>query len=413
MPTRNEPLNFDVHVDLRTLLFTAAITRVTAVIFGLAPAIRATCVDLTPALKDGPAGAAGMARQLRLSRLLVISQVALSTLLLAGAGLFVRTLINLTTMDPGFDPRQLLSFTVDGSRRGYQGRKLLDLYEQIRAAIGAIPGVQAVTLSDVPLIGDSMSNSDIRVPGYIPKAGEFAKTYQMAVGGDFLTTMGIPILLGRDLDDHERPSGPYVAVVNEKFARSYFAGRNPIGRIFYFGQSPTPAAEDTIQIVGVCKNAKYDNLKHEIPPTAYLSYLQNSGPGGMTFEIRTALPPMAIASSVRRAVAGVDRNVPVAAMRTQEEQIRLSLSMECAFAALVGSFGSIAAVLAAIGLYGVMAYAVTRRTAEIGIRMALGAVRGDVQWMVLRESLVMVVIGITMGIPAALALTRLVRQAFY
>jgi ABC-type antimicrobial peptide transport system permease subunit len=165
--------------------------------------------------------------------------------------------------------------------------------------------------------------------------------------------------------------------------------------------------------VGLCKDAKYDWLKGDAPPTAYLSYLQNELTGGMTFELRTALPPMAIAGAVQRAVAAIDRNVPVAEMRTQEEQIRMTLGTERMFAQVVGSFGLIAALLAAIGLYGVMAYTVTRRTSEIGIRLALGADCGDVQWMVLRESLWMVVAGMVVGIPAALALMQLVRQALY
>jgi len=414
MAAGDEALNFETPMNARVLLFTAGVAILTTLLFGLAPALRATRVDLTPALKDGSAGAGGAGRQLGLTRLLVMGQVALSTLLLVSATLFVRTLVNLATMDPGFKPARLLIFSVDGSRSGYQGAKLVDLYERIREKIGAIPGVQAVTLSDVALIGNSMSNSDITVPGHTSKAGKPDTAYHMAVGSGFLTTMGIPLVLGRDLNDRERPNGAYVGVINEKFARDYFDGRNPIGRIFYFGQPGPKTAAETVEVVGVSKDAKYDNLKHMIPPTVYLAYQQHpDGLRQVTFEIRTALAMASLAAPIRRAVAGIDRNVPVADMRTQEEQIRLTLSLERAFAALVGSFGLIAALLAAIGLYGVMAFAVTRRTAEIGIRMALGAERRDVQRMVLRDSLFMVVMGIAVGVPAALALTRLVRDALY
>jgi predicted permease len=206
-----------------------------------------------------------------------------------------------------------------------------------------------------------------------------------------------------------------MAVVNETFAREYLGGQNPLGRSFYFGgPNEKRTSKDAIEIVGVCKDAKYDSLKHEIPPIAYLAYMQNPDwVRQVTFEIRTGPAPMTIAGAVQRAVAEIDRNVPVAEMRTQEEQIRQTLGMERLFATLVGSFGLIAALLAAIGLYGVMAYAVTRRTAEIGIRLALGAGHGDVQWMMLRDSMLMVAIGMAAGIPAALALTRLLQQVLY
>lgn len=417
MAAENERITLEASVDARTLLFTLGIALLTVLIFGLAPALRSTRVDLTPALKDGAAGASGIGRQLRLNRFLVASQVALSTLLLAGAGLFVRTLVNLTTMDPGFKPQQLLIFTLDGSRSGYKNDKLTGLYERIRTRLEAIPGVQAVSLSSVPLIGNSMSNSDITVPGYISKSGESAQTYQMVTGSRFLTTMGIPILVGRDLDDRDSATAPRVAVVNETFAHKYMAGQNPLGTIFYFGTHSADekaAPSDIIQVVGIAKDAKYDTLRNEIPPTAYTPYTQRPDwVRQMTFEIRTALPPMTIATAARNAVASIDRNVPVADLRTQEEQIRLSLGTERLFATLIGSFGLIAALLASVGLYGVMAFTVTRRTQEIGIRMALGAARGEVLAMVLRDSMFMVAAGIGVGVPAALALMQLVRYLLY
>jgi len=403
----------DTHLDWRALLFTAATALATALLFGLMPAVRATRVDLTPALKDGP-GTLGSSPQLRVSRFLIAGQVALSTLLLVGAGVFVRTLVNLSSVDPGFQARQLLIFNVDGSRSGYEGDKLVGLYERIRERVAAIPGVRAATLSDIALISDSMSNSDLTIPGYKTKNGRTATAYELHVGSRFLTTMKIPIVLGRDLDDRDGPKASNAAVVNETFARKYLAGQGPVGLAFYVGNEKNPRPQDQTMIVGVCKDAKYDKLKDETPPTVYLPYRQDpNGASGMTFELRTALPPMAIAGAVQRVVAEIDRNVPVAEMRTQEEQIRTSLGTERMFAGVVSSFGVIAALLAAIGLYGVMAYSVTRRTNEIGIRLALGAGRGDVQWMVLRESLWMVAAGLIVGIPAALALTQLLREALY
>lgn len=412
----NNPLALDLQVDSRTLLFTVAIALLTALIFGLAPAFRATHIDLTPSLKDGGTGGFGATPRSRLSRSLVVGQVFLSTLLLAGAGLFIRTLVNLARVDPGFQAQQLLIFTLDGSRSGYEAPKLLALYEQIREKVAAIPGAKAATFSMFPLIAGSMSNSDITIPGYSPKGKEAARTYEMVADSGFLAAMGIPILLGRDLNGRDGPHAPMVAVVNETFVRDYFAGNNPLGRIFYFGQltGQPKAARDTIQIVGVCRDAKYTDLRSEIPPTAYLSYLQNRDlVGQATFEVRTAVPPLSMANAVRRAVAEIDRGVPIGDLLTQEQQIRMSLSPERLAASLIGSFGLIAALLAAIGLYGVMAYTVTRRTSEIGIRMALGAGHRDVVWTVLRGSLLMVAIGIGVGVPAALALSQVVREALY
>ena len=410
------PLTLDVQVDARTLLFTVATALLTALIFGLAPAFRATRINLTPSLKDGATGGFGATPHSRLSRSLIVGQVALSTLLLAGAGLFIRTLVNLAKVDPGFQSQQLLIFTVDGSRSGYEAGKLLAVYERIREKVSAIPGVRAATFSMFPLIAGSMSNSDISVPGYSPKGKESARTYEMVADSGFLAAMGIPILLGRDLNDGDTPNAPMVAVVNETFVRDYFAGNNPLGKIFYFGQltGQPKAARDTVQIIGVCRDAKYTDLRSEIPPTAYLSYLQNADwVGRATFEVRTAVPPLSIANAVRRAVAETDRDVPVADLLTQEQQIRMSLSPERLAAGLIGSFGLIAALLAAIGLYGVMAYTVTRRTSEIGIRMALGAGCNAVLWMVLRGSLFMVATGIGIGVPTALAMTQVVREALY
>ena len=236
----------------------------------------------------------------------------------------------------------------------------------------------------------------------------------MHVGGRFFTTLGIPILLGRGLDARDTAKGPRVAIINESFAHSYLAGRIPIGQYFSFGDGKNARPEDRIEVVGVCRDAKYDDLKSEMSPTAYLPYLQDGNFNrGMTFELRTAMPPLAIAGAVQRVVSGIDRNVPVAEMRTQEEQIRKTLGGERMFAGVVSSFGVIAALLAAIGLYGVMAYAVTRRTNEIGIRLALGAGRGHIQWMVLRESLWMITAGLAIGVPAALALTKYVQATLY
>ncbi len=224
--------------------------------------------------------------------------------------------------------------------------------------------------------------------------------------------MWIPVMLGRDLSPDDGPAGPLVAVVNETFAKQVFPGKNPVGETFLLGEkNPDP---HPIRIVGVARDAHYNGVRAPVAATSYLPYSQRlQGLRQMTFAIRTVLPPLSIAGAVRRAVAGVDRSIPVAELRTEEDQIRDSLGAERLFAGLVGSFGALAALLAAIGLYGVLAYTVARRTAEIGIRIALGASRANVQWLVLRESMATVALGILVGAPAALALSKLVRSMLF
>ncbi|HEY3439139.1 MAG TPA: ABC transporter permease [Paludibaculum sp.] len=410
----NEPLPITPTVDGRALLFTAVATVLTAMLFGLAPALRATRVDLTPALKDGGNGARGLGGHTRLSRALVMSQVALCVMLLTGAGLFMRTLSNLTNLNPGFNPRQLLIFSVDASRSGYEEARLTGLYERIRLKLGEIPGVQAVTLSSTALISNSMSNSSVYLPGEKYVAGKERGAYQMHVGSNFLSVMGIRLLEGRDISERDTPTSPRTAVVNEAFVKEFFGGRSAIGKQFTTATPGKDKPEPPIEIVGVCGNAKYDNLKREAPATFYVPFLQD--PTRMreaTFEVRSAMPVGSLAGAVRAVVAGIDRNVPVADLRSQEEQIRLSLGMERMFASLVGGFGVTAALLAAIGLYGLLAYAVARRKAEIAIRLALGAGQFGVQWMVVRDSLIMAIAGLAVGVPAAFALSGLVKKLLY
>jgi predicted permease len=228
--------------------------------------------------------------------------------------------------------------------------------------------------------------------------------------------MRIPVILGRDLSTADGPSSSHVVVVNETFVSQNFPGENPLGKTFYFGHSriePDPG-EQPFEIVGVVKDAHYSGVRQKVPPTGYFPYAQSlSRLKQMTFAIRTALPPLTIAGAVRQAVAQIDRTIPVADLRTEQDQIDSSLNTERLFAGLVSAFGGLAALLAAIGLYGVMAYTVARRTAEIGIRVALGASRPSVQWLVLRGSLLMVAVGLLAGFPTALAVTRMVKTALY
>jgi predicted permease len=407
-----QSLGLDVRIDARTLGFTLGVTLAAGLLFGTLPAWRATGVNPAPALKDGTSSASGGGR-LRLSRLLVSAQVALSLVLLVGAGLFVRTLMQLAAVDLGFRPERLLTFDTDASRSGYQADRLKDVYRRLQSKLSAIPGVESVAMSQEGLLQDSEWDTGVYVPTRTapPKKNSALLLYCSA---NFLSTMRIPPLLGRDLAASDETSTGRVAVVNQLFADRYFPGINPLGQIFYLGDGKAPGkGEPPFRITGIVRNAHYTGVREELSPIAYLPYTALEGLHEMTFEIRTALPPLAIASAVRRAVGETDPAIPVAYMKTEEQQIAESIATERLFAGLVSAFGLVAALLAAIGLYGVMAYAVARRTVEIGIRLALGARRSGVQWMVLRQSLWMVALGLAIGIPAALALTRFVQKTLY
>lgn len=409
--SRSETLGIDARIDLRTLLFTLAATLLAGLLFGTLPAWRATRVSLAPALKDGITGATGASPRQPLSRLLVSTQVALSLLLLVGAALFVRTLMQLSAIDLGFRPERLLTFDTDASQSGYHGPRLFDVYQRLQQKLGAIPGVESVAISQLPLMRGYESNDNVSVPALKvqPKENNCRILYNSA---SFLSTMRIPLLLGRDLTLADQSGAERVAVVNQYFADHLLPGLNPLGQLFYLG-GPKGFSEKPIRIAGVVKNAHYTRVRESLSPIAYLPYTIEPHLTGMTFAIRTVLPPLSISNAVRRAVAETDRAIPVADMKTEEQQINESIGKERLFAGLVSAFAVVAALLAAIGLYGVMAYSVARRTVEIGVRLALGAHRGTVQWMVLSQSLWMIAFGLAVGIPAALALTRLIQQILF
>jgi predicted permease len=402
-----ELLRLDVRPDLRVLGFTALASLLTGVLFGLAPALRGTRVDLTPALKGGSGSFASKPGHLRLGKLLVMAQVGLSLVLLTGALLFVRTLANLERLDTGFDRRNILLFSLDASTAGYRGDRLKGFYQELQERLASLPGVLNVSLSNMPLIGGGYMEYDITIPGYRPRTPEETAVRVLNVGPRFFETMGIRTLLGRTIEPRDNQGAPKVAVINRALADHYFPGINPVGRKLAMG------GQDLIEIVGVVANAKYQSLRESAEPTVYLPYLQQPVVLGMTFELRTAAKPLALASSVRRLVQSMDPNLPLLQVRTQEEQISRSLFEERIFAQLSSLFGLLALVLACIGLYGVMAYAVRRRTNEIGIRMALGAERGQVLRMILKETGLLAVVGIAIGVPLALAATQLVKSMVF
>jgi predicted permease len=409
LSNRSNSLTLDLSPDARILGFTAAVSLLTGIAFGIAPALRATRVDLTPALKDN-ARSVSKGKSL-LGKVLLVAQVAMSLLLLIGAGLFVRTLQNLGNVDLGFNRQNLLLFKIDPTLNGYKGAQVASLYRQMTERIEAIPGVRSVSLSRYALISSSAMIRNVSVPGYTPPPGEKKYVYVQKIAPNFLDTMEIPLLLGRNLSARDDEASHKVALINETFARTYFPDENPVGRRISFD---TRNNTDPIEIVGVSRDAKYSQVRGETPPTVYTPYLQNiSGLGQMTFAVRTAGDPTEMIAAIRQAAQAVDSNVPLFDLKTQSEQVDQALAQERLFARLSAFFGLLALLLACIGLYGIMSYSVARRTHEIGIRVALGAQPGNVLWLVMRETLLLVLAGVAIGVPVALAAAKVISSMLF
>lgn len=401
-------LGVDLKIDLPVLAFTVGVSLLTGLLFGLAPALRATKVDLTPALKDNARSVTGGTRSI-LTKSLIVVQVSMSLVLLVGAGLFVRTLRNLQNVDIGFNRENLLLFNVDPGLNGYNRAQMAQLYRRMTERLEAIPGVRSATVSLIPLLSGHGQTRGIDVQGYTPQPGVDDDVKVNTIGEHFFETMEIPILLGRALSPRDDESAPKVAVINQMLARKYFGDEIPLGRRFGFGG---PETAGQIEIIGVARDAKYTGMRSETEPTVYLAYLQ-SVPRFATFIVRTSGDAGAAAATIREAVYEVDSNLPLFDMKTQSQQADESLTQERLFATLSSFFGVLALLLACIGLYGVMSYGVARRTNEIGIRMALGASAPRVTRMVMRETMLVVVVGVVIGLGAALATTRLIASMLF
>jgi predicted permease len=422
LPSDSGGMNISSAPDLRILLFNLAVTVLTGVIFGLVPALQTTKPNIAGTLKDQAGAVVGGGGHHRLRKGLVVAQVTLSLLLLVGAGLFVRSLANLRDLGPGFPAERLVAFQIDPSLSGYTVEHMKVFYPQLSDALRSIPGVQSVGLASMRILEDNEWDSSMSVEGFTPaKPGEHAEPYMNSISPNYFATLGVPIVAGRDFtvnDNHEIKHGPEVwnwvptaVMINEKFAKKYFPGRNPIGLHLGFGTDPGTPTD--MEVIGVVKDFKYTSLRDEIPEQAFVPYLGGRYLGEMTVYLRTTADPNQLMSGVRSKVRDMDSNLPIFAMRTTEVQINNSLSTDRMIASLSAVFGFLATLLAVIGLYGVMAYTVAQRTREVGIRIALGAARGNVIWLVMREVLLLVAIGVVAGITASLALTRVVQSQLF
>ena len=399
--TEASPLN--VGPDATVLAFTLIVSVATAALFGIIPALRNTRIDLTPSLKEGK-GTAGAAARGAMANALIVAQVALSLVLLVGAGLFLRTIINLENVDTGFDKQNVLLYGIDPSAVGYkQDARLVNVYQSIEQKVEAEPGIKSASISFFTFNQGEWDDSVV-VKGGTVAPGIDNDVVENVVGPDYFKTMGIPLLVGRALGPQDTMNSPKVAVINETMARNFFPGGSPIGRRFGIGEDPKHSGD--FEVVGVVKDAKYIRIGEAASAAAYYPYTQNGDRYFYNLTVRYSGSSRPIANEVRQAVGSVDARLPVAYVSTLAELVDQSLASQSMIAKLSTFFALLAAFLACIGIYGITSYAVTRRTSEIGIRMALGANGRSVLGMVLREVAKLVAIGVVIGVPAALAADR-------
>jgi predicted permease len=404
----SQPAMMQVDFDWGVLAFTAGLSLATGLLFGIVPAWQAIHSDRNAALNGADHATAG-GHGMWFGKALVIFQIALSTILLIGAGLFVRTLENLSHTPLGFRSDHILLFRLNPPRTRYSDAQMMAFYQQLEEKLAVVPGVRSVSMSNIAIIGDGHSGSTFHVSGR-PVETEAVRVQTNHVGANFFQTMGIPILQGRGFDVHDTAASPKVAVVNRALARQFFPNENPIGQTF---EAEADDTKGPVEIVGIAADTRYADLRSETPPTFYLPYSQALGSARMVVEIHTQAEPGSILSQARSVVASIDRDMPLIDVRTMTEQLKATMSGERVFAQLTSGFGILALLLACIGIYGVMAYTVARRTGEIGIRMALGAQALQVLGMVLREASWMAVAGVTLGLGCALWLARFLSSMLY
>jgi predicted permease len=438
--TETRPIGLTADLDLRVLAFTAVVSLLTGILFGLVPALRSLHLDLTPTLKEGSQASSGAQhgrqRWLSLGNALVVFQAALAIVVLMGAGLLVHTLTNLKNLNPGFDTRNILTFGLNPALSGYKPQQMDGLYRRLQEEISPMPGVLAVSYSESALLSGSWSRTTFR---YIPPNGsklvEVEADY-MPISTGFFSTMKIPVLSGRlfNAADFEAaaaqsaanraqrdakpgtppppaPATPTPTLVNQTFAKKYFPGRNPLGQRVGAedGSDPDRPKNAGYEIIGVVEDVKYDSLRREIDPTMYVPITSQNA----VFEVRTVGDPNGMIAPIRNLINQRDSNLPMDEVRTQSEKIDMMLARERIIAQLASFFGLLALVLACVGLYGLLSYEVSRRTREIGIRMALGAQRLDLIRLVVWQGVALAVIGAVVGIGAAFGVARLLKSLLY
>ena len=403
----------DTRPDVGILAFTAGVSILAGILFGLIPAIQASRTDLAGAMKEKSRTKNGLGR-LNLSSLMVVLQVGLSMVLLTGAGLFARSLLKLQNEDVGFNRNNVLLVGTDSRLAGYKTNELAGLYLQIIERLSTLPTVQNVSIATYAPMSGSSRSSSVKITGYTPQPDEDLVVQDMLTGPKYAETLGVPLLRGRELELRDNASAPRVAVVNSTFAEKYFKNQNPIGRTFTFDDEEAEKGAQ-IEIVGVIGDVKWYDARDKTQPAVYrpILQIQDQGAYTATVHIRTTSDPTPLTSQVRQMINQIDDKLPIFGVTTLDEQMHKNLDQERLIAQLVSFFGALALILACIGLYGVMAHGVARRTNEIGIRMALGARGGNIAWMVIRETLYLVLAGLVIGVPAALVGAKLISAQLF
>jgi predicted permease len=410
LPPSATPLNVSATPDWRILTFATGISLLTGIIFGLVPALQATRPDVAGTLKAQAGSVVGGASG-GIRKLLVVTQIALSLLLLIGAGLFIRSLRNLKDLDPGFHTTSLLAFKVNPTLNGYESGRTKAFYERLRETLGGLPGVEMAALAVVPVLEGDEWDQWVTIDSYSPKTGELPDPHMNFVSPNYFKTMQINLLTGRDFRATDTLVAPKVCIVNETFAKKYFGTINAEGH--QIGMGIDPGTKTDITVIGVARDTKYESMRDSIPPEMFRPFQQLEFATGITAYVRTARDPENMFAGIQRRVHDLDPNLPVFEMITLEKQMDNSLVTERLVASLSSGFGFVATALASIGLYGVLAYAVARRTREIGIRMAIGAAKMDVLWLVMRETLQLLGIGIALALPLSWVLTQTIRSQLY
>jgi predicted permease len=383
-------------LDYHMLVFAILLSLATTLIFALMPALRLVRVDPQLPLKEHSAstGASGASAR----KWLIVSQVVLTTVLLAGAGLFSQSLRNINSVDLGLVTDHVIQFAIAPELNRYTPAQTADFFERLRKSIAALPGISSVSAAEVRLLADSEEGGSLAVEGYTPRDDE-PSTGRNWVGPNYFSTMKIPLLAGREFHESDGATSPKVAIINEKLARRYFEGRNPLG--WHLTPGAGNNAKPDVEIVGIVRDSKHNDSRDQIVPFVYMPYTQRTTLGHATFYVRTSQDPLLTANLLRKTVPAIDPNLPVFNLMTLTEQVNDTNFGDRMMAFLSMCMGGLAALLAALGLYGVMAYMVARRTREIGIRMALGASRESVAWMILREVMRLTFIGLSVGLVGA------------
>jgi len=395
--------------DYRMLAFTLGLSMLTGVAFGLVPALQSTTPDIAPTLKDQAGGVIG-GSQVNFRKVLVAAQVTLSLLLLIGAGLFIRSLGNLRSLNSGYQVDNLVQFRLNPQSVGYDAARAGAFYNRLEERLRAIPGVRGVGAAQVGMLTGNDWENGLTIQGYQAKPGESTTTWFNNVTPGYLKTIGMHLVAGRDFSAKDDKKAPRVALVNESFAKHYFGDSPAVGR--RIGEGTDPGTATDIEIVGVVNDTRYEDLRTEIHRGYFLCALQRDL-FGMFVYVKTDREPESAFHSVRAAIRELDPNLPIIDMKTFAHQLDESLVTERMITTLSALFGILATVLAIIGLYGVMAYTVARRTREISIRIALGAQTGRVVWLVMREVITLVVAGVAVALPAAYGLTKLIQAQLY